>query len=410
MDSVAASMDMDTDIDVAAFSSTILASLLEVDITEGSGEVKTKTSVSPGGTVQKKQPRKKTTNKPNPALLHLERQRMEEIKKNDAKLKMKVVVKLKRAEEEYEVARKWIEEQEKIARENVEKHKFKSKVDNVAQSTDSLKGSSDKDDENMDGNKDINTPDDSKMLVTETNEANIETPEDEQPNISKNLNDKETIEDTEDTNATADEGEEKTKVLIENDSKSSELIPAEETMEITEMEETLTAEATANVTPARDNAGDVDAPNEDKVIDEEPDNKDGKTCDKASTESDSVISATKADDKVTAEKADKDSIKTDSVLPAEQTDIEIAASKAEDSDKTMTESGKRGIQVVIGANDSVPVTSDMDADATNAEEVLADNSQSGSENAPKSLSTCKDSKDSSNPLIETHSNASTNAV
>ncbi|KAM8711897.1 hypothetical protein ACLKA7_012410 [Drosophila subpalustris] len=403
MDSVTANMDMDTDIDVAAFSSTILASLLEVDITEGSGEVKTKSSVSPGGTVQKKQPRKKTTNKPNPALLHLERQRMEEIKKNDAKLKMKVVVKLKRAEEEYEVARKWIEEQEKIARENVEKHKLKSKVDNEAQSTDSLKDSSDltyqkegdKDDVNMDGNNHINTPDDSKMLVTETNEANIETPEDEQPSISKNLNDKETIEDTADNNATADEGEGKTKVLIENDSKSSEFIPAEETMEITGMQ------ATANETPARDNAGDVDEPNKDNVIDDEPENKDGKTSDKASTKSDSVV---------TAEKADKDSIKTDSVLPAEQTDEEIGATKAEDSEKIMTESGKRGVQTVIGAIDSVPVTSDMDADATNAEAVLADNSQSGSEMAPNSLSTCKDSKDSSNPLIETHSNVSTNAV
>ncbi|XP_017146287.1 uncharacterized protein LOC108158489 isoform X2 [Drosophila miranda] len=87
--------------DMAAFSSTILASLLEVDITEGTAEPK---SVSPG---HKKQPRKKTTNKPNPALLQLERQRMEEIKHTDAKLKMKVRVKLRRAEDEFEVARKW---------------------------------------------------------------------------------------------------------------------------------------------------------------------------------------------------------------------------------------------------------------------------------------------------------------
>ncbi|XP_043643731.1 uncharacterized protein LOC122613569 isoform X1 [Drosophila teissieri] len=92
------------DIDVAAFSSTILASLLEVEVNEGASEPKT---VSPG---QKKQPRKKTTNKPNPALLQLERQRMEDMKKFDAKLKMKVMVKLKRAEDEFEVARKWVEE------------------------------------------------------------------------------------------------------------------------------------------------------------------------------------------------------------------------------------------------------------------------------------------------------------
>lgn len=92
------------DIDVAAFSSTILASLLEVEVNEGASEPK---PVSPG---QKKQPRKKTTNKPNPALLQLERQRMEDMKKSDAKLKMKVMVKLKRAEDEFEVARKWVED------------------------------------------------------------------------------------------------------------------------------------------------------------------------------------------------------------------------------------------------------------------------------------------------------------
>ncbi|XP_015024246.2 uncharacterized protein ADD1 isoform X2 [Drosophila virilis] len=109
IDPVTANMDPNMDIDVAAFSSSILASLLEVDITEGVGEVKTHQATSPGGTIQKKQPRKKMTNKPNPALLHLERQRMEETKRNDAKLKMKVVVKLRRAEEDFEVARKWMD-------------------------------------------------------------------------------------------------------------------------------------------------------------------------------------------------------------------------------------------------------------------------------------------------------------
>ncbi|KAH8390334.1 hypothetical protein KR200_000227 [Drosophila serrata] len=92
-----------TDIDVAAFSSTILASLLEVDIHEGSGDPK---AISPG---QKKQPRKKTTNKPNPALLQLERQRMEELKRSDVKLKKKCVVKVRRAEDEFEVARQWMD-------------------------------------------------------------------------------------------------------------------------------------------------------------------------------------------------------------------------------------------------------------------------------------------------------------
>ncbi|XP_017069389.1 coiled-coil domain-containing protein 18 isoform X1 [Drosophila eugracilis] len=97
-------MENQADIDVAAFSSTILASLLEVEVNEAANEPK---SISPG---QKKQPRKKMTNKPNPALLQLERQRMEDLKKSDAKLKKKVVVKLKRAEDEFEVARKWVED------------------------------------------------------------------------------------------------------------------------------------------------------------------------------------------------------------------------------------------------------------------------------------------------------------
>ncbi|KAH8253085.1 hypothetical protein KR032_003536, partial [Drosophila birchii] len=102
-------LEKQTEIDVAAFSSTILASLLEVDINDASGDPK---SVSPG---QKKQPRKKTTNKPNPALLQLERQRMEEMKRSDVKLKKKCVVKLRRAEEEFEVARKWVERNRKQA-------------------------------------------------------------------------------------------------------------------------------------------------------------------------------------------------------------------------------------------------------------------------------------------------------
>lgn len=117
-DPVTAEIDPSVDLDVAAFSSSILASLLEVDITEGSGDVKTHSSDSPGGSTTKKQPRKKTTNKPNPALIVLERQRMEEIKRNDAKLKMKAVVKLRRAEDDFEVARKWKAEIQKLGSDN----------------------------------------------------------------------------------------------------------------------------------------------------------------------------------------------------------------------------------------------------------------------------------------------------
>lgn len=113
-DPVTAKIDPNADLDVAAFSSSILASLLEVDITEGSSEVKKHQSVSPEGSTTKKQPRKKTTNKPNPALINLNRQRMEEIKRNDAKLQMKVVVKLRRVEEDFEVARKWFANQKDL--------------------------------------------------------------------------------------------------------------------------------------------------------------------------------------------------------------------------------------------------------------------------------------------------------
>ncbi|KAH8275204.1 hypothetical protein KR026_002006 [Drosophila bipectinata] len=102
-----------TDIDVAALSSTILASLLEVDMEVPNTKFKT-------AATHKKQPRKKTTNKPNPALLQLERKRMEEMKRSDVKLKMKVVVKLRRAEDEFEVARRWAEDNKKRQQENVE--------------------------------------------------------------------------------------------------------------------------------------------------------------------------------------------------------------------------------------------------------------------------------------------------
>ncbi|KAH8415901.1 hypothetical protein KR222_003296, partial [Zaprionus bogoriensis] len=113
-DPVTAQMDLNEDIDVAAFSSSILASLLEVDINEGSEEAKAKQSVSPCGSTQKKQPRKKTTNRPNPTLLNLKRRRMEDIKRTDPKLKMNVVVRLRRAEEDFEVARKWVKEHNRI--------------------------------------------------------------------------------------------------------------------------------------------------------------------------------------------------------------------------------------------------------------------------------------------------------
>ncbi|XP_062133929.1 uncharacterized protein LOC133844111 isoform X2 [Drosophila sulfurigaster albostrigata] len=183
-DPVTAIIDPAMDIDVNAFSSSILASLLEVDITEGVAEVKTKSS--PGGAVQKKQPRKKTTNKPNPALLHLERQRMEEIKMNDAKLKMRVAVKLRRAEDEFEVARLWIEEQKKLSKESQgsidDTEKQSENVDGMEpmpskdESDIASKDASEVDHINLDGNEDMNRSRDPENNNSENPDVNTEEP------------------------------------------------------------------------------------------------------------------------------------------------------------------------------------------------------------------------------------------
>ena len=254
VDPVTANMDPNADIDVAAFSSSILASLLEVDITEGSGEVKTNSSVSPGGTVQKKQPRKKTTNKPNPALLHLERQRMEEIKKNDAKLKMKVVVKLKRAEYDFVAARQWIDEQEKLAKEKLERQKLQQlkaelEPENSSniESTKPLENESGvnkqedthKDHTNSDESAETNTADVPKTVSVKYVDADSKIAEtDEQPSRDAN-----TLDDCETTSSkdtvvakTADDNKVTTDMEIDCPSKTSSDIEVTKNSESTEKE------------------------------------------------------------------------------------------------------------------------------------------------------------------------------
>ncbi|XP_034476476.1 uncharacterized protein LOC117783272 isoform X3 [Drosophila innubila] len=409
-DPVTNTMDMDTDIDVAAFSSTILASLLEVDITEGSGEVKTKPSVSPGGTVHKKQPRKKTTNKPNPALLHLERQRMEEIKKNDAKLKMKVIVKLRRAEEEHEVARKWIEEQKKIATEKVEKHNLESEIENKTksksvgnnESTETLNDKSDLSYEEA-TEKNHDKLNESKDMDTRSNEEKTKTSEEKLPSTKKSPKEIDTLDSKETTSSkdtesikTADEVNKLTEVLIEKDFKSSEdkketenidstrnELPAEEAME-TETSEDYTSKTTENIKSAVDNADDIEASNEvnkNDLLVSESDTIDGIAGDDGSTKCDSITSATKTvDEKNPAENAEKDSSKTDSVLPAEKEDEEITATNAENVENIKAESETRKTQATVGATN-------VETEAKDVEEPSGENTKNSSEKAPTSLAT-----------------------
>lgn len=186
------------DIDVAAFSSTILASLLEVDM-NGSNP-KTKSAAT-----HKKQPRKKTTNKPNPALLQLERKRMEEMKKSDVKLKMKVVVKLRRAEDEFEVARLWAEENKKHQHETVAENKTdelltseesgRAKRAASPPTTDAVEDTSMTNNEAAITKKEVQEPDEAQVASREPEDANsLDTEEDSEDQRENQPENVETIE------------------------------------------------------------------------------------------------------------------------------------------------------------------------------------------------------------------------
>ncbi|XP_067630789.1 serine-rich adhesin for platelets isoform X1 [Eurosta solidaginis] len=100
------------EVDMMTAARTFLVSLLEVDSDQADG----------GSDSQQKpkQPRKKTTNKPNPTLLKqkemLERERLEEMKRNDQKLKMKCAISLKKAEEEFPFAKDMLEKHESLTK------------------------------------------------------------------------------------------------------------------------------------------------------------------------------------------------------------------------------------------------------------------------------------------------------
>lgn len=95
-------------VDLMSMAQSFLASMLEVDIQEVNLN-------SPGSdsSGQKKQPRKKLTSKPNPTLLkqkaQMERERLEELKRNDLKLKMKCSVALQKAEDEFPFAKSMLD-------------------------------------------------------------------------------------------------------------------------------------------------------------------------------------------------------------------------------------------------------------------------------------------------------------
>lgn len=109
------SLSKDDNIDLMSVAQSFLASMLEVDMSEGSNGGTQNSPNSTDSLIHKKQPRKKTTNKPNPTLIKqkeiMERERLEEMKRTDVKLKMKCSVALKKAEDVYPFAKDMLSSQ-----------------------------------------------------------------------------------------------------------------------------------------------------------------------------------------------------------------------------------------------------------------------------------------------------------
>ncbi|XP_053966179.1 uncharacterized protein LOC128868294 isoform X1 [Anastrepha ludens] len=110
------------EMDIMTAAKSFLVSLLEVDSDTAEGSWTPDGSDSTSQQHQRKQPRKKTTNKPNPTLLKqkeiLERERLEEMKRNDLKLKMKCAISLKKAEEEFPFAKDMLQKHESETKTN----------------------------------------------------------------------------------------------------------------------------------------------------------------------------------------------------------------------------------------------------------------------------------------------------
>lgn len=376
IDPVTANMDPNLDIDVAAFSSSILASLLEVDITEGVGEVKTNQATSPGGTIQKKQPRKKMTNKPNPALLHLERQRMEETKRNDAKLKMKVVVKLRRAEEDFEVARKWVdmEHAKKLAKKstvseaqaNAEDQMQKAGSQNEPveaandankeeESDNTMQNDSENEQEQHVEDELLEKIDTTDATKCQTNEENIETKTMSQAESQKKAEDEDIPEDNE--ISAADKEKTETEPIKTSIAKSAEA------MEVTEdagnMENKKSNEAAMEVT-------ELNEADDEKIKDEtDTDTTAGVTTEELDAveaeESTPQLRYTEADqtslDGAVIEAGVAASAKTDAATPAAETNEDNTAAKAADTsekdadetDATACEESSRNCSPVTAA-------------------------------------------------------------
>lgn len=104
------------EVDIMSAAKNFLVSLLEVDSDTAESSWPADSGDLTQQQQQRKQPRKKTTNKPNPTLLKqkemLERERLEEMKRNDLKLRMKCAISLKKAEEEYPFARDMLQQHE----------------------------------------------------------------------------------------------------------------------------------------------------------------------------------------------------------------------------------------------------------------------------------------------------------
>lgn len=377
-DPVTAVIDQDADLDVAAFSSSILASLLEVDISEGSGDVKTNSSVSPGGSTTKKQPRKKTTNKPNPALIILERQRMEEIKKNDAKLKMKVVVKLRRAEEDFEVARKWIDSEK--ANENICDVNEIQRTENKDTISNSEGDTSDKA-AIKEKSADLEAEKTETPTINETSELDFDITKSKDAIVSKDTDCTMDIVETE-INSIINQSEEPMDITEETEHLQTDTIketehvedenPAE-VMERLEIDELIETPVDENVMERLEFEEEIETPVDDNVAEKLPPEDHMLKNTELEEKSDSMDQVCEADEEV--KKSDSvivESNENDFVSPS----VEGTTTEVDDEKSTKTESEAS----TTNANDTEPLLGDIDGNDNKQ------NAESHTQQSPRAVS------------------------
>ncbi|XP_037825229.1 uncharacterized protein LOC119613296 isoform X3 [Lucilia sericata] len=257
----AAAPPAEENMDLMSMAQSFLASMLEVDIQEG--PVNSPGSDSSG---QKKQPRKKLTNKPNPTLLKqkalMELERLEEMKRNDQKLKMKCAVELKKAEEVFPFAKEMLEAKakEKQEYEEAKKNKLEQKEvieleDEKDKSNEKLEDSLNSYTEEIKENKDKDScsatieekeaADETSIEIIEINNSAAEEKDNER-DTSKDITDKEVsievIEDIEDTTTENIEEKENSEETKEKES-SIEIIDKTEDIKEKEKEDKQKKEA-----------------------------------------------------------------------------------------------------------------------------------------------------------------------